>query len=150
MKLRFIVSLLALVTVFGLSAKAQELPKIDASVGYSYFRANPATPGFSAFNLNGGSASVAYNVRDWVSGVADFGGYHVGNSNGFNVDNHLLTYMFGPRFTYRGYRRLSPSAPVPFGGAAPPSGRLRPPSFPPASPPPPRPAARCERRRALL
>jgi outer membrane immunogenic protein len=117
MKLRFIVSLLALVTVFGLSAKAQELPKIDASVGYSYFRANPATPGFQPFNLNGGSASVAYNVRDWVSGVADFGGYHVGNSNGLNVDNHLLTYMFGPRFTYRGYRRFSPFGQVLFGGA---------------------------------
>src|SRR5260370_15789754 len=126
MKLRFIVSLLALVTVFGLSAKAQELPKIDASVGYSYFRANPATPGFSPFNLNGGSASVAYNVRDWVSGVADFGGYHVGNSNGFNVDNHLLTYMFGPRFTYRGYRRFFAFGQMLFRRGAARSGRFAP------------------------
>ncbi len=43
MKLRFIVSLIALVTVFGLSTTAQELPKIDAPVSYSYFRAIPAT-----------------------------------------------------------------------------------------------------------
>src|SRR5205807_5498378 len=78
MKFRFIVSLLALATVFGLSAKAQELPKLDASVSYSYFRANPTTSGFSGFSLNGGSASASYNLRDWLSGVADFGGYSVG------------------------------------------------------------------------
>src|SRR5260370_9196059 len=108
MKLRFIVSLLALATIFGLSANAQELPKIDASVSYSYFRAIPGTSGFNSFNLNGGSASVAYNYRDWLSGVADFGGYHVGNSNGVSADDHLLTYLFGPRFTYRGHRRISP------------------------------------------
>src|SRR6266849_10074872 len=86
MKLRFLVSLLALVTIFGLSAKAQEVPKIDASVSYSYLRANPATSGIGGFNLNGGSASASYNFRDWLSGVADFGGYHVGSVNGVNVD----------------------------------------------------------------
>ncbi len=117
MKCRIVVSLLALVTVFGLSAKAQELPKIDASVSYSYLRANPATSGFSGFSLNGGSASAAYNVRDWLSGVADFGGYHVGSSNGVNVDNHMLTYLFGPRVTYRKYRRISPFGQMLFGAA---------------------------------
>jgi hypothetical protein len=117
MKLRFIVSLLALVTIFGVSAKAQELPKVDVGVNYSFYRSYPATSGSNGFNLNGGSASAAYNFRDWVSGVADFGGYHVGNSNGVNVDNHVLTYMFGPRFTYRGYRRISPFSQVLFGAA---------------------------------
>jgi len=117
MKLRFIVSLLALVIFFGLTANAQELPKIDASVNYSYLRANPGTSGFNGFNLNGGSASAAYNLKDWVSGVADFGGYHVGTDSGVNVDDHMLTYLFGPRFTYRGHRRISPFGQVLFGGA---------------------------------
>jgi hypothetical protein len=117
MKLRMIVSLLCLVTIFGVSASAQELPKIDVSASYSYLRAYPGNSVISGFNLNGGSASVAYNLRDWVSGVADFGGYHVGNANGVNVDNHILTYMFGPRFTYRGYRRISPFGQVLFGAA---------------------------------
>jgi outer membrane immunogenic protein len=117
MKVRIAVSLLALATVFSLSAKAQEIPKIDASVSYSYFRANPATPGFNNFSLNGGSASAAYNFRDWLSGVADFGGYHVGSSHGVNVDDHLLTYMFGPRVTYRRYRRISPFGQMLFGAA---------------------------------
>jgi hypothetical protein len=117
MKLRIVVSLLVLSTVFGLSAKAQELPKIDASVNYSYFRANPATSGSNGFSLNGGSATAAYNFRDWLSGVADFGGYSVGTANGVNVDNHVLTYLFGPQITYRKYRRISPYAHVLVGGA---------------------------------
>lgn len=117
MKLRFIVSLLALVTIFGLSASAQEVPKIDASVSYSYLRAYPGTSGFGGFNLNGGSASASYNYRDWLSGVADFGGYHVGSANGVNVDNHVLTYLFGPRFTYHKARRISPFGQVLFGAA---------------------------------
>jgi len=117
MKLRVVVSLLALVTIFGLSTSAQELSKIDASVSYSYLRANPATSGVGGFNLNGGSASASYNFRDWLSGVADFGGYHVGSVNGVNVDNHVTTYLFGTRVTYRGYRHISPFAHVLFGGA---------------------------------
>src|SRR5260370_9212820 len=124
MKLRFIVSLLALVTLFGLTANAQELPKIDASVSYSYFRANPATSGFNGFNLNGGSASAAYNFKDWVSGVGDFGGYHVGTDSGVNVDNHLLTKLFCPPFTYPEHPRISPFDPILVDGSPPGSGRF--------------------------
>lgn len=117
MKLRVVVSLIALVTIFGLSTSAQEVPKIDAFVGYSYLRANPATSGVGGFNLNGGSASASYNFRDWLSGVADFGGYQVGKINSVNVDDHVLTYMFGPRFTYRRSRRITPFGQVLFGAA---------------------------------
>jgi len=119
MKLRIVVSLLVLSAVFGLglSTKAQELPKIDVSASYSYFRANPATTGSSGFNLNGGSATAAYHFRDWLSVVADFGGYDVGRVNGVNVDNHVLTYMFGPQISYRRYRRITPFGHVLVGGA---------------------------------
>src|SRR5260370_21490256 len=117
MKLRVVVSLIAFVTIFGLSTSAQELPKIDAFVGYSYLRANPATSGIGGFNLNGGSASASYNFRDWFSGVPDFGGYQVGKINNVNVDNHVLTYMFGPRFTYHKSRKIAPFGQVLFGAA---------------------------------
>ena len=117
MKLKLLVSLLAVLSLFGATAHAQELPKIDASVSYSYLRANPATSGIGGFNLNGGSASASYNFRDWLSGVADFGGYQVGKINGVNVDNHVTTFLFGPRFTYRKSRRISPFAQVLFGAA---------------------------------
>src|SRR5204862_6367480 len=59
MKLRFIMSWLALVTVFGLGTQAQELPKIDASVSYSSLRATPGTSGVGVFYLNGGCGSAA-------------------------------------------------------------------------------------------
>lgn len=116
MKLKLVVSLLALATVFGISASAQELPKIDVSASYSYFRAIPSSPLLKDYSLNGGSASAAYNVKDWLSGVFDFGGYTVGSTNGVNINNHLLTYMAGPKFTYR-TRRFSPFAQVLVGGA---------------------------------
>jgi hypothetical protein len=121
MKLRIVVSLLALATVFGVSASAQELPKIDVSASYSFFRAIPSSPILREYNLNGGSASAAYNVKDWLSGVFDFGGYTVGTANGASINNHLLTYMAGPRFTYR-HRRLSPFGQVLVGAATAGSG----------------------------
>lgn len=51
-----------LVCLFGLgmlfllaqTAAAQDTPKVDAFLGYSYVRANPATSGASSFNLHGG------------------------------------------------------------------------------------------------
>jgi hypothetical protein len=75
MKWKLAVSLLAVLSLFGVSAHAQDTPKVDIFAGYSYVRNNPSTSGVSSFSLNGGSASVAYNANSWLSGVAD-GGYH--------------------------------------------------------------------------
>lgn len=121
MKLKLVVSLLALATVFGISASAQELPKIDVSASYSYFRAIPSSPLLSDYSLNGGTASAGYNVKDWLSGVFEFGGYTVGTANGANINNHLLTYMAGPKLTHRG-RRFSPFGQVLVGAATAGSG----------------------------
>src|SRR5712664_4876513 len=75
MKLRVVVCLLGFASLVGVTAQAQERKTIDVFAGYSYVRANRATSGADGFNLNGGSASVAYNVNGWLSGVADFGAY---------------------------------------------------------------------------
>src|SRR5260370_9116593 len=37
--------------------------------------------------------------------------------NSVNVDNHVLTYMFGPRFTYHKSRKIAPFGQVLFGAA---------------------------------
>ena len=79
MKLRVVVSVLAFASLFGAAAQAQERHTLDVFAGYSYVRANPSTSGVNGFSLNGGSASVAYNFKSWLSGVADFGAYN--NSN---------------------------------------------------------------------
>src|SRR5215510_359780 len=76
MKLKVVVCLLAFASLFSIAASAQDVPKFDLFAGYSYVRANPGTSGIDGFNLHGGSASIAYNANSWLSGVADFGGYH--------------------------------------------------------------------------
>ncbi len=117
MKLRMVVSLLAFLSLFGAAARAQETPKVDIFAGYSYVRENPSTSGASGFSLNGGSASLTYHVKDWISGVADFGAYHNGNILGSGVDGTLSTYLFGPRVSHRSYKRVTPFGEALFGVA---------------------------------
>ena len=118
MKLRVVVCLLGFASLLGATAQAQEERKtIDVFAGYSYVRANPATSGSSGFSLNGGSASAAYNFNRWLSGVADFGGYHSSNILGSGVDGTLSTYLFGPRVSYRHFGRVTPFGEVLFGVA---------------------------------
>ncbi len=108
--------LLGTVLLVCLTAAAQDAPKADAFLGYSYVRANPNTAGATGFNLNGGSGSVAFNPSRSFGIVGDFGGYHVGTIAGQSVDANLYTYLFGPRFSHRG-DRLTPFVQVLFGGA---------------------------------
>jgi len=115
MKLRVVVSLLGFASLFGVAAQAQERKTIDVFAGYSYVRANPATPGAQSFSLNGGSASIAYNVNHWLSGVADFGGYTNSNILGSRTSDTLSTYLFGPRVSYHRFGRVTPFGQVLFG-----------------------------------
>jgi outer membrane immunogenic protein len=115
--MRIVVSLLAFLSLCGVAAQAQETPKVDVFAGYSYVRENPGPTSGDSFSLNGGSASLTYHIRDWVSGVADFGGYHNGNILGSGVDGTLSTYLFGPRISYRSYRHFTPFAEGLFGVA---------------------------------
>jgi Outer membrane protein beta-barrel domain len=118
MKSKLVVSLFAFLFIFGVAARAQETaPKLDVFAGYSYLQANPGVHGVDAFHLNGGSASVAYNFNNWLSGVADFGGYTNGNVLGTGASGTVSTYLFGPRVSYRHYRRITPFGQVLFGTA---------------------------------
>src|SRR5215510_7172174 len=106
MKLKLWVSLLAVLAFSAVSAFAQETaPKFDVFAGYSYLQANPGVNGVDSFHLHGGSASIAYNVTSSLSGVADFGGYTNGNILRTGASGTLSTYLFGPRFSYRHFRR---------------------------------------------
>jgi len=117
MKVNVVVCLLALLSLFGAAGYAQDVPKFDVFAGYSYLRANPDTTGLSSFSMNGGSASLAYNANHWLSGVADFGGYHANNILGTGVDGTLSTYLFGPKVSYRRDSRVTPFGQVLFGVA---------------------------------
>jgi opacity protein-like surface antigen len=117
MKLRVVVSLLGFASLFGAAAQAQERKTIDVFAGYSYVRANPASPNTEGISLNGGSASVAYNFNSWLSGVADLGGYHSTNILNSGVEGTLSTYLFGPRVSYHRFGRVTPFGEVLFGVA---------------------------------
>jgi opacity protein-like surface antigen len=117
MRMRIGLCLVAFLSLCGGVAHAQETPKVDVFAGYSYVRDNPGPRSGDSFSLNGGSASVTYHIKDWISGVADFGGYHNGNILGTGVDGTLSTYLFGPRISYRSYRHFTPFAEALFGVA---------------------------------
>lgn len=115
--MRKTVCLLGLTLLLCLSVAAQDTPRAEAFAGYSYVRGNPATDGVPGFNLNGGSGSIAFNPTSRFGIVADVGGYHVRNIGGTSVDANLITYLFGPRYSFRGNDRITPFAQALFGGA---------------------------------
>jgi opacity protein-like surface antigen len=118
MKLKLVVSLLAVFLLSAVAANAQEsAPKLDVFAGYSYLQANPGVTGVDSFHLHGGSASAAYNFSSWLSGVADFGDYTNGNILRTGTSGTLSTYLFGPRVSYRHFRRITPFGQVLFGTA---------------------------------
>lgn len=111
MKNYFAVVLLLAVLGLALPAKAQdERPRSEVYVGYDYVRVNSNG---SSFNFNGGSGQVTYNFNRWFGVVGDLGGYYTGN--GFSAG--IISYMFGPRGSFRGHGRVTPFVQTLFGGA---------------------------------
>jgi len=116
---------LGVALAFCQAASAQEAPKTEVFLGYSYIRAKPATSGAPSFNLHGGVGQIAYNFNDYLGVVGDLGGYHVGNVGGVDVNSSLFTYLFGPRLSYHRRNFLTPYAQVLFGGARAGAGALQ-------------------------
>ncbi len=110
-------------------AIAQETPQVETFVGYSYVRGNAGdvsafgdTPAKLTTNLHGGSGSITYNMDRWFGVVADFGAYKLSKLDvsglpSISVDTTLVTYLFGPRFSYRKHERATPFVQFLFGGA---------------------------------
>ena len=96
------------------TATAQDVPKAEWFLGYNYVRVNSTTQ-ISSYSANGGSSQLALNFGKWVSGVFDIGGYHNGVVNGYEIDNTMLSYMFGPRINIR-KGRVTPYFNTLFGG----------------------------------
>lgn len=110
-------SFLAMIFVLGAapSARAQDTPKVDLFGGYTYMRANVVAGG-QGFNLNGASGSVAYNLNNWLGLAGDFGVTHQGGVTGNGLSLTVITYQFGPRFSWRKHEHLVPFARVLLGG----------------------------------
>lgn len=115
--MRTLLWLSGLVLALSLAAAAQDAPKVDLFLGYSYGRITPRTSGISNFNINGGVGSIAWNLNDSFGIVADFAGYRVGKIDGLDADSNAFTYLFGPRFSYRRSKHVTPFGHVLIGGA---------------------------------
>jgi opacity protein-like surface antigen len=102
-------------------------PRVELFLGYSYLRGVPTlSPGNRMDFLNGGSASIAFNLNRYLGLVGDFGGFDASElqltgagANPARVSNAsgtAFTYMAGPRLSFRKYNRITPFAQVLFGG----------------------------------
>jgi hypothetical protein len=105
------------------NAAAQELPRYEASANYmfTHFTTDAGAP---PLNANGGSLDFAFNFNKWVSGVAEVGAARL-SSFADNTDfpgssperDTILTYMAGPRLTFR-RSRIAPYVQTLLGGAS--------------------------------
>jgi outer membrane protein OmpA-like peptidoglycan-associated protein len=106
----------------------RQTPRFDIFLGYSYLRAVPELAnGNRLVDLNGGSASIAFNLSRYFAIAADFGGYDdtrlrlagpgANPPTVVNSGGSAFTYLFGPRLSYRNHSRVTPFAQVLFGAA---------------------------------
>ena len=100
--------------LFALTAAAEDVPRMETFLGYTYFRANSAT-NVPAFSANGGGGQFVYNFNKWLGLVADLGAVHNGNISGVHLDTTLTNFVLGPRVTLR-KGRLAPYFNVMWGG----------------------------------
>jgi outer membrane protein OmpA-like peptidoglycan-associated protein/opacity protein-like surface antigen len=104
-----------------------DVPKAEIFVGYSYLQAVPKlADGNRLVWMNGGSASVAFNMNRYLGIVGDVGDYtnseiRFQGASGATVDVNdadggVISYLFGPRLSFR-HDRVTPFVQALFGGA---------------------------------
>jgi hypothetical protein len=132
MKIRSAI-VLGMVLLWGGAAFAQDSPKVEVSVDYSYIHANPQNNNIiQPFSLNGGGAGGAFYFSKYIGIEAEFEGYGsfthnlvipAGNPACPSVSNclvtaqgNLFTYNVGPIVKFR-TRHFEPFVEAMFGGA---------------------------------
>jgi hypothetical protein len=91
-------------------AEEVEVPKAEIYGGYSYLRADF---GVQDDAFKGWNFSLTENLNSWFGGKADFSG-HLAQPGGVNVNAYL--FLFGPQFSYRRSKSVTPFAHVLLGG----------------------------------
>ena len=99
------VLVLALVSLFSIASFAQDYPKFEVPIGFSFVNVHPNQAALTSFNVFGGGGGFVYNVSPIFGIKADFMGYTQGTGQKLtqdgqflgNVSGNLFTYMFGPQ-----------------------------------------------------
>ena len=97
----------AMVLTFAMISMAQDMPRAEAFLGYTYTRINSAT-NVPAFSANGGGGDFAINFNPWFGFVTDLGIVKNGNIDDRNIDTTLFPFLFGPRVTVRTWAGFTP------------------------------------------
>ena len=108
--------LVAAILVFAFVAAAQDVPKFETFLGYTYVRLSSSND-LGSISANGGSGQFVWNFSKWLGVVADLGAVHNNGFGGFDIDNTQAFYLFGPRYSFNKWSRFRPYAQVLFGGA---------------------------------
>jgi hypothetical protein len=117
------------ILLLSLAAWAQEFPRAELAVEYSYARFSPSTPYSKGHSLNGGGGSATVNINDYLGIKIDLQGFG-SNLSSFNipanpifpiglngrVEGNLFTYLFGPQIKVRAHH-FQPFGNALFGGA---------------------------------
>lgn len=75
-----------------------KIPTFELTAHYDFFHNSPTDS--SSGSCNGGGATGAFALNRWASAVIDVSGCQLSTSDP-NLSGQSLTYLFGPRFTYR-------------------------------------------------
>jgi len=109
--------ILALCAVLSASVQAQEASKFAVGADYNYVHTNAPPGGCGCFSLNGGDGWASYNVNGSLALVGLFSALHASNILGSGTDATLVSYQFGPRYSFTRSRRFVPFAQALLGGA---------------------------------
>ena len=83
MKITYLI-VLGAILLLAVATCAQEYPKDEAGVDYSYARFGPSFPNSKGHSLNGGGGWLVYNVNSYVGIKMDMQGYG-SNQTGFVI-----------------------------------------------------------------
>ena len=104
----------ALVLLLGVSVWAQEFPRFETALDYSYARYVPSAKGVNNYSLNGAGGSFDVNFTQYLGLKMDLQGYNSNTNsvtipagpnfpNGVSgrVSGNLFTYLFSPQIKFR-------------------------------------------------
>lgn len=129
MKTMRLIHLGVAVMLLGIAARAQEFPRAELAVDYSFARYAPSASYTQGHSLNGGGGAIKVNVNEFLGFLMDLQGYG-SNKTSFTippntffpgggsgtVQGNLFTYLFGPQIKVRAHG-IHPFGQLLFGAA---------------------------------
>ena len=91
----------------GVCASAQDIPKVEIPIGFSFVNVHPNLSPITSFNVFGGGGQFDVNFGNYFGIKADFMGYTQGSGlknqlhndydYTYSASGNVFTYMFGPQ-----------------------------------------------------